>query len=112
MHLDGERGPPMRAGEETTDGGTRPHLALLVAAVAAGTVAQGGFFTAGRILTAALVTVAAALAWWAGWRPLRTRTALVFTAACGALALWILIRAVAAGDSMDIALAGVATLAG
>jgi O-antigen ligase len=111
MDLDGERGlRSMRA--EDTDTGTRPHLAAIVAAVAAGTVAQGGFFAAGRILTTALLVAAAALAWWAGWRPLRNRSAVVFTAACGALALWGLVRAFAAGDSVDIAVAGAATLAG
>jgi hypothetical protein len=97
---------------EGTESGTRPYLAVVVAAVAAGTVAQGGFFAAGRILTVALLAGAVALAWSAGWRPLRNRPAVVFAAACGVLALWMLVRAFAAGDSVDIALAGVATLAG
>lgn len=92
--------------------GIRPYLAVVLAAVAAGTVAQGGFFAAGRILVAALLVAAAALAWSAGWRPRTDRPALVFGAACVALGAWAVVRAFAAGDSVDIAVAGVATLLG
>jgi hypothetical protein len=103
----------MSAGEPgAEDAAERPHVTVILVSVAAGTVAQGGFFTIGRVLTTVLLAAAVAVAWWAGWRPVRTRTALIFAAACGALALWGLVRAIAAGDSVDVAVAAVATLAG
>jgi hypothetical protein len=67
----------------------------LVAAVAAGVIAQGGFYLPGRLVMSALVLFAAAAAVWAA-RPSRADTGLV-TLTCAALATWALARGVAAG---------------
>jgi hypothetical protein len=80
----------------------------LAAALAAGTVAQGGYYVSGRVLLTVLVAGAAVLA--VRERP---RVARLFAgpvpAACGLLALWVLIRATTT-DSVDLALAAAATL--
>jgi hypothetical protein len=64
---------------------------VLVAAMAAGAVAQGGYYPAGRILVAALVVVALALALRA--RPWARTDAWPVGAACAGLALWAVVRA-------------------
>ncbi|MEV0678172.1 O-antigen ligase family protein [Actinosynnema sp. NPDC050436] len=63
------------------------HLLLLLAALSAAVVAQGGYYLPGRILSAVLAGAALALA-------LRDRPRdLLLPAACGALALWAVLRA-------------------
>ena len=67
------------------------HAVLLLTALAAGVVAQGGYYLPGRVLVTVLVLAAAAVA-------LRvkgfTRADIGPAVAAGALALWILARAV------------------
>jgi hypothetical protein len=75
---------------------------LVVAAVAAGVVAQGGYYPAGRILVTALVAVA--LAWSL---PLSRKDLWPLGAACAGLALWAVIRA----GSVPAALAFAGTVA-
>ena len=83
------------------------HAVLLLTALAAGVVAQGGYYLPGRVLVTVLVLAAAAVA-------LRvkgfTRADIGPAVAAGALALWILARAVQV-DEYPEALAAVATLA-
>jgi hypothetical protein len=83
------------------------HVLILVAALAAGVVAQGGYYPAGRVLVTILVTAALVV----GWRAARWSGAEFWPVplAAGALALWILIRAVLA-DEYPTAFAAVATL--
>ena len=101
---------------------TQPvHVVLLVVALAAATVADGGYYPAGRILTLALVLAALGAAWWDwpdrhqgrrdgsgdGWR---------LAVPAAALGLWTLVRALAAvphgaADALLPALAALATIA-
>jgi O-Antigen ligase len=78
---------------------------LLIAALAAGTVAQGGYYLPGRILLIALVAVACALARVRPHRPLWS-----VPLASAALAAGILVRGLT-GGGVALAVAGVATLA-
>jgi hypothetical protein len=80
------------------------HVLVLVAALTTGVVAQGGYYPPGRVLATVLVLVALAIA----GRPSWTRFWPV-PAAAGALALWILVRAVSV-DEYPTALGAVATL--
>jgi O-antigen ligase len=84
------------------------HALLLIAALAAGMVAQGGFYLPGRILVAVLIAVAlgAALLVPGPWIGLRA-----LLVACGALASWVVIRA-ATGGRPAVALAALLTLGG
>jgi hypothetical protein len=68
----------------------------LVAAVAAGVIAQGGFYLPGRLIVAALVLLALCLL----VRPSRADPGLVLLS-CGALAGWALIRGAVAGASYE-----------
>jgi len=81
---------------------------VLLAAFAAGVVAQGGYYLQGRTLLTVLVGVALLAALWAHpW----TRADHLPVLACGAaLAAWILVRA-ALADDYPTAIAAVATLA-
>ncbi|GAB2982452.1 O-antigen ligase family protein [Saccharothrix stipae] len=81
-----------------------PHaVLLLLAAIAAAVVAQGGYYLPGRLFTGALVAVALVLA-------LRNRPdAGLLPVACAALAAWTVLRAVLNGTFTD-ALPTVATL--
>jgi O-Antigen ligase len=82
------------------------HAVLLLTALAAGVVAQGGYYPPGRVLVTVLVLAAALVALRAQpW----TRADLV-TVAAVPLAVWILARAVLA-DEYPEAVAAVATLA-
>ncbi|MEV4629704.1 O-antigen ligase family protein [Micromonospora sp. NPDC049523] len=91
-----------------TGGSTLPaHVVVLIAALSAGVVAQGGYYPAGRGLVTVLVAVALVAALWL--RPRVRRDAWPVVAACAALAGWILVRAVLA-DAYPVALGAVATL--
>ena len=79
--------------------------ALLIAALAAGTVAQGAYYPAGRILLIALVAVAVGLA-----RVRPNRRMWTVPIASAALAAGILIRGLTGGGVL-LAVAAVATLA-
>jgi len=100
------------------------HAVLIVVAVAAGVVAQGGYYPAGRILVCALALAAAGVARWAGRRgdgpasqtPDHARWLLLAAAALG---LWTVLRAALAalpphgtGEAVLPSLAALATLAG
>jgi O-antigen ligase len=87
--------------------GMPSHVLVLLAALSAGIVAQGGYYLPGRILVTALVAVAVPVALRAHpW----TRTDLgPVPVAAAALALWVLVRAGAAGRYPE-ALAAVGTL--
>ncbi|MEJ2856504.1 MULTISPECIES: O-antigen ligase family protein [unclassified Saccharothrix] len=69
-----------------------PHVLLLLGAIAAAVVAQGGYYLPGRVLSGALAGLALVLA----LRTTPLRGPLV--SACGALALWALVRGGMAGD--------------
>ncbi|MEV4758403.1 O-antigen ligase family protein [Micromonospora sp. NPDC049559] len=104
-------GPEATPGDPSTPAGgtTLPaHLALLVVALAAGVVAQGGYYPAGRILVTGLVAVAFAVGWWSRRGPALTSAQLLVAGAAGALAVWILVRAVPAGG-YPVALGAAAT---
>src|SRR5690242_13288206 len=87
------------------DGGGMAAQALLIAALAAGTVAQGAYYPAGRILLIALVAVAVVLA-----RVRPSRRMWTVPIACAALAAWILVRGLTGGGVL-LAVAAIATLA-
>src|SRR3954466_8435477 len=80
-------------------------LALLIAALAAGTVAQGAYYPAGRILLVVLVAVAVSLV-----RVRPSRRMWTLPIACAALAAWILVRGLTGGGVL-LAVAAIATLA-
>jgi hypothetical protein len=80
-------------------------LALLIAALAAGTVAQGDYYPAGRILLVVLVAVAVSLV-----RVRPSRRMWTLPIACAALAAWILVRGLTGGGVL-LAVAAIATLA-
>ncbi|NJC71062.1 hypothetical protein HC031_15275 [Planosporangium thailandense] len=86
---------------------TPAHVAALLAALAAGVVAQGGYYAAGRILLTALVAVALVLALAA--RPPSRGDAGPLVHGCVALAAWSLTRAATAGG-FPAAIGAVATL--
>ena len=86
---------------------TPPHVLVLLAALSAGIVAQGGYYLPGRVLVTALVTVAVPVALPAA-RLGRVDFGPVPVAAA-ALAAWVLVRAVGAGD-YPAGLGAVATL--
>src|SRR5436190_22468940 len=85
------------AGEGTpTDQPDLPiQLLVLLAALAAGVVAQGGYYPPGRLVVTGLVVAATLIAWW------RHRTwpggLWMVAAVAGALALWALLRTIPAG---------------
>ena len=84
---------PVRAADRAVEQPTvPPHVLVLVAAVSAGVVAQGGYYVAGRALVTVLVAVALAVALWAS--PVRRADFGPVPLAAGALALWVLVRAV------------------
>ncbi|MFK3980781.1 O-antigen ligase family protein [Micromonospora sp. NPDC050397] len=85
------------------------HVVLLIVALSAGVVAQGGYYDAGRILVTVLVMVA--LAALLRLAPGIRADTWPVVAACAALAGWVLVRAVIA-DAYPIAFGAVATLAG
>ncbi len=85
------------------------HIAVLIAMFAAGTVAQGGYYLAGRVLVTALVAVALVLALrTAGWSRADTFPVAV---TCAALELWALFRGGLGGRVPD-ATGAAATLGG
>ncbi|MGW4462009.1 O-antigen ligase family protein [Micromonospora sp. NPDC004704] len=93
-----------------TGGSTLPaHVVVLIAALSAGVVAQGGYYPPGRWLVTVLVAVALLVA--LRLSPRVRRDAWPVVVACGALAGWILVRAVIA-DAYPVALGAVATLGG
>jgi O-antigen ligase len=101
--------------EARPDGHVRPsaplpwHILLLIAAIAAGVVAQGGFYPPGRILV--LVLCGAALVAALGYPPARSRRQVwAVVAAAGALAVWALGRAAVQG-SIAAGLSAAAVLA-
>ena len=77
---------------------------ILVAALAAGVVAQGGYYRPGRLLLTAGVVLAVLVA-----RPWRHGTGRSMPLAAAVLAIWIMVRAVATG-TYEVPLAAVATL--
>ncbi|GAA4249621.1 O-antigen ligase family protein [Dactylosporangium darangshiense] len=97
---------------DTTGGSSAPALTLLAAAIA-GVVAQGGFYTPGRILVSALALLAFALA--VPWRRPFDRDLRGVGIAAAAIAAWALLRAATAGglaDAAGICLALMTLLAG
>lgn len=79
-----------------TDVDVTPATLLLIVAVAAGVVAQGGFHQPGRWLIGAPV----ALAGWSTWRASRSRrTPSVAAVVCALLGGWIAMRGIAAGSA-------------
>ncbi|HTJ36216.1 MAG TPA: hypothetical protein VL738_23625 [Dactylosporangium sp.] len=97
---------------DTTGGSSAPALTLLAAAIA-GVVAQGGFYTPGRILVSALALLAFALA--VPWRRPIDRDLRGVGIAAAAIAAWALLRAATAGglaDAAGICLALMTLLAG
>ncbi|MEU4739577.1 O-antigen ligase family protein [Actinosynnema sp. NPDC023658] len=79
------------------DGVSLPHdLLLVLAAVTAAVVAQGGYYLPGRLLTTALVAFALVLALR---RPTGSGTPL--SVACAALAAWAVLRALLGGAVTD-----------
>ncbi|WP_329108880.1 O-antigen ligase family protein [Micromonospora sp. NBC_01699] len=98
-------GPAIETGGVTLPG----HVVVLIAALSAGVVAQGGYYPAGRALVTVLVAVALVVAVWL--RPRVRRDAWPVVAACAALAGWILVRAIVA-DAYPVAIGAVATLGG
>jgi hypothetical protein len=80
---------------------------VLLAALAAGVVAQGGYYQPGRALVTVLVAVALAAA--LRIRPWTRDDAWPVPAACAGLGAWALARAAATGD-YQVALGAVATL--
>lgn len=106
----GSDAPVGDAPETVRDGSALPgHVVLLIVALSAGVVAQGGYYQPGRILVAVLVAVAL-IAMFRLAPGIRAGTWPV-VAACAALAGWVLIRAVVA-DAYPVALGAVATLLG
>lgn len=100
------------------------HAVLIVVAVAAGAVAQGGYYPIGRILVCALAVAAADVAGWTARRGtgpatrVRDRGRWLLVAAT-ALGLWTVLRAALAalpphgtGEAVLPGLAALATLAG
>ncbi len=87
---------------EHTSGSARQ--AVLIAALAAGVVAQGGYYVAGRLLLTGLVAVAVILA-------IRDKLRVTWTLplAGAGLAGWILLRGIT-GGGVELATAAVATL--
>lgn len=73
------------------------NVLFLLAAVAAGIVAQGGYYPAGRILVAVLVAAALVTSPWR--RPWLGPAALPVAAAGAGLAAWAVLRAVAGGTA-------------
>ncbi|WP_433265144.1 O-antigen ligase family protein [Actinosynnema sp. CS-041913] len=69
------------------------HVLLLLAALSAAIVAQGGYYLPGRVLSAVLAGIALVVA-------LRTRGPLLLPAAAGALALWAVARAALDGKPL------------
>ena len=87
---------------------TPAHVALLIAALAAGAVAQGGYYLPGRALVTALVAVGVIIALRAHhWS---RADAWPVPAACAALGMWALVRGSVAGAG-EAAIAALATLA-
>jgi hypothetical protein len=70
-------------------------LLVLLAAVAAGVVAQGGYYLPGRLVVTALVAVAALIALWR--HRMWPDGLWMIAAVAGALALWALLRTIPAG---------------
>ena len=100
-----------RAQVPGTDAGTGlpAHVPLLVAALAAGVVAQGGYYLRGRALIA--VVVAAAMVAALLVRRWTATDAWPVPVACAALGLWAVARSLAAPGAGTVAAAGaVATL--
>ena len=87
---------------------TPAHVALLIAAFAAGAVAQGGYYTPGRALVTALVAIGVILA--LRDHPWSRSDAWPVPAACAALGMWALVRGSVAGAGVA-AIAALATLA-
>ncbi|GIF71244.1 O-antigen ligase family protein [Asanoa siamensis] len=85
------------------------HAAALLAALAAGVVAQGGFYAGGRLATLALTAVALGLAFAAARWSRRDAGPLLFAA--GALIAWVLLRAALAGGHAPTALATAGSIA-
>lgn len=91
------------------DGATGLAVYVLLAAIAAGVAAQGGYYASGRVLTAALTTVALVVALAGGARrAFPASLPILITGA--ALAGWVIARAAAARDGYDHAAAAAATL--
>lgn len=88
-------------------GRLRPHTFLLVCALAAGVVAQGGYYLPGRVLVTALVFAAAGAALW--YRPPRRCDADALLGAAALLAVWVAARAAMIGR-YQAAIAPVLTL--
>src|SRR2546428_5174895 len=86
-----ERALPVR-GDATRSVTAPTHILILVAALAAAVIAQGGFYPSGRILTTVLAGVTQTIA-------LRTRIALPIPLLLAAFALvsWVLARAIMNG---------------
>jgi O-Antigen ligase len=80
--------------------------AVLVGALAGGIIAQGGFYLPGHLIVIGLTAVAVVVAMFGS----RRRPDPLVGAAAGALAAWMLVRAVTTGGDWSTALAGVATL--
>ncbi|RKR91229.1 O-antigen ligase-like membrane protein [Micromonospora pisi] len=85
------------------------HVVVLIVALSAAVVAQGGYYPAGRILVTVLVAVALVAA--LRLRPRVEVDARMVALACAALAGWVLVRAVIA-DAYEVAFGAVGTLAG
>lgn len=85
-----------RAAAPTKDIVLPPHALVLVMALAAAVVAQGGYYLPGRILAAVLVAVALVVALRTRhWSSADPRLALL---ACCGLAAWAVVRAAVDGD--------------
>lgn len=85
------------------------HTLMLLAAIAAGAVAQGGYYHSGRVLITVLVLIALAIALSAGSSPPADLGVRSVVAASVALGLWALGRSSTAGGSY-LAVATAATL--
>jgi hypothetical protein len=86
----------VRAGAPGAYGVAAVSRLLMLAAVAAGAVAQGGFFPAGRIVVGVLVA-AALVAAWSRWPPFVADLRLGPVLAAGALAGWAVLQGVVRG---------------
>ncbi|HET9141150.1 O-antigen ligase family protein [Actinophytocola sp.] len=91
--LEGTLSPDQDVARQRTDIALPGHVLLLVAAMAAAIVAQGGYHLTGRALATVLVCIAFCLAarnrQWSGMWPILS--------AAGAMVVWAVVRAVGAG---------------